>query len=261
MVQENAEQGLEQLKLKWQGDSDLMAEAMAELQEQLSLPRLPRRIECFDISHIQGTNTVASMSVMENGKPRSGHYRKFRIKTVEGNDDFGSIREVMNRRFKRLKNAIDGQVKAGAKPDSFDQMPDLVLIDGGKGQLSSALEAMLYQGLREVPLASLAKKNEELFVPDSPEPIVLPRNSHALFLVQRARDEAHRFAVTYHRAARQKSSIKSALDLVPGIGPKRKKSLIRKFGSVKRIKEAPIEEVAASPGMTATLAAKVKEYL
>ena len=261
MVQENAEQGLEQLKLKWQGDSDLMAEAMAELQEQLSLPRLPKRIECFDISHIQGTNTVASMSVMENGKPRSGHYRKFRIKTVEGNDDFGSIREVINRRFKRLKNAIDGQVKAGAKPDSFDQMPDLVLIDGGKGQLSSALEAMLYQGLREIPLASLAKKNEELFVPDSPEPIVLPRNSRALFLVQRARDEAHRFAVTYHRTARQKSSIKSALDLVPGIGPKRKKSLIRKFGSVKRIKEAPIEEVAASPGMTATLAAKVKEYL
>ncbi len=262
MVQENAEQGLKQLNLKWHADSDLMAEAMSELQEQLSLPRLPKRIECFDISHIQGTNTVASMSVMENGKPRSGHYRKFRIKTVEGNDDFGSIREVMNRRFKRLKDAINGQGKpAGAKPDSFDEMPDLVLIDGGKGQLSSALEAMLYQGLREVPLASLAKKNEEIFVPDSPEPIVLPRNSRALFLVQRARDEAHRFAISYHRSMRQKSSIKSALDLVPGIGPKRKKSLIRKFGSVKRIKEAPIEEVAASPGMTATLAAKVKEYL
>ena len=156
---------------------------------------------------------------------------------------------------------MESNGKPKAKPDSFDEMPDLVLIDGGKGQLSSALEAMLYQGLKEVPLASLAKKNEELFVPDSPEPIVLPRNSPALFLVQRARDEAHRFAVTYHRTARQKSSIKSALDLVPGIGPKRKKSLIRKFGSVKRIREATVEELAASPGMTATLAEKVKEHL
>ena len=158
MVQENAEQGLEQLKLKWQGDSDLMAEAMAELQEQLSLPRLPRRIECFDISHIQGTNTVASMAVMENGKPRSNHYRKFRIKTVEGNDDFGSIREVMNRRFKRLKNAIDGQVKAGAKPDSFDQMPDLVLIDGGKGPTKFGARSNALPGPQRGPVGVPGKK-------------------------------------------------------------------------------------------------------
>ncbi len=257
MVQQNAEQGLEQLKLKWLADEDLTARAMSELQEQLNLPRPPRRIECFDVSHTQGTNIVASMSVMQNGRPRSERYRKFRIKTVKGNDDFASMREALDRRFKRLRKSLDGQ----ADHTGFGEMPDLVLIDGGKGQLSAALETLLYLGMNDVPLASIAKKQEEIFLPDSPEPVLLPRNSHALFLVQRARDEAHRFAVTYHRSARQKTTVKSILDLVPGIGPTRKRTLIRKFGSVKRIREAATEEIAAMPGMTLSLAEKIKEHL
>ncbi len=261
MVQQNAEQGLEQLKLKWLADEDLMSGAMSELQEQLSLPRLPRRIECFDISHTQGSNIVASMSVMENGKPSSRHYRKFRIRTVKGNDDFASIREALERRFKRLNKSRRDEADGKPAQRGFGETPDLVLIDGGKGQLSAALEVLLYLGLNDLPLAALAKKQEEIFVPDSPEPIILSRNSRALFLVQRARDEAHRFAVTYHRAARQSSSVKSALDLAPGIGPKRKRTLIRKFGSLKRIREATAEEIASTPGMTLSLAKKLKEHI
>jgi len=262
MVQENAGHGLEQLKLKWLADSDLMESAMAELQEELNLPRLPSRIECFDVSHVQGTNVVAGMAVFENGGPKPAHYRRFRIKRVEGNDDFASMREVLSRRFKRLQKARENGDAAGAgEGDSFGQTPDLVLIDGGKGQLSAALQTLLEMGVSDVPLASLAKRQEEIFTPHTPEPIVLPRSSQALFLVQRIRDEAHRFAVTFHRNLRQKSSVASALDLVPGIGPKRKRQLVRHFGSVKRIREAGLEDLAAAPGMTMRLAAAVKEYL
>ncbi len=262
MVRENAVQGLEQLKLKWMADSDMMTAAMSELQEQLNLPRLPVRIECYDISHIQGTNVVASMSVFENGRPKNAHYRRFKIKTVDGNDDFGSMREVLTRRFKRLKESTTATNGDGSEPlSSFGEVPDLVLIDGGKGQLSAAVEAFLHLGLKEIPLASLAKRQEEIYLPDSPEPVVLPRNSQALFLVQRARDEAHRFAVTYHRNRRGKSAVQSALDLVPGVGPKRKKSLIRQFGSVKGIREASVQELAAAQGMTLRMAEKIKEHL
>ncbi len=293
MVRENAAQGLEQLKIKWLTDSDLMSTAMSGLQEELSLPRLPRRVECFDISHIQGTNQVASMAVFVDGRPKNSHYRRFKIKTVAGNDDFASMREVLTRRFKRLQQASvvqlpgaagkNGEVDPGRRrgpvtsavgseessgpaassesSQSFGEVPDLVLIDGGKGQLSAALEVFLRLGLKDIPLASLAKEQEEIYVPHNPEPIILPRNSQALFLVQRVRDEAHRFAVTFHRERRQKSSVQSALDLVPGIGPKRKRALLRKFGSVKGIKEATPEEVAAVPGMTLKMVEKMKQYL
>ncbi len=261
MVQENAEEGLEQLKLKWLADSDLMESAMAELQEELNLPRPPGRIECFDVSHVQGTNVVAGMAVFERGAPKPAHYRRFKIKKVEGNDDLAAMREVLSRRFKRLQKArVDGG-PAGSDGDSFGQTPDLVLIDGGKGQLSAALQTLLEIGVTDVPLASLAKRQEEIFAPHTPEPIVLPRSSQALFLVQRVRDEAHRFAVTFHRSLRQRSSVASALDLVPGIGPKRKKQLVRHFGSVKRIREASLEDIAAAPGMTMKLAAVVREYV
>ncbi|MCS5643412.1 MAG: excinuclease ABC subunit UvrC, partial [Dehalococcoidia bacterium] len=240
MVTTNAAQGLEQLKLKWISDSTRMETAMSELQEELNLPQPPQRIECYDVSHIQGTNTVASMSVFQDGKPLSSNYRRFKIKSHSGNDDFASMREVLTRRFKRLKNARDG----GEENASFATTPDLVLIDGGKGQLSSALEVMLYLGLQDIQLASIAKREEEIFLPDAAEPVIMPRNSQGLFLLQRARDEAHRFAVTFHRNLRGKSSVKSALDLVPGIGPKRRKILIRSFGSVKGIREASEDQIA-----------------
>lgn len=257
MVTENALQGLEQLKLKWISDSTRMETAMSELQEELNLPRLPQRIECYDISHIQGTNTVASMSVFQNGAPLSSDYRRFKIKSHDGNDDFASMNEVLTRRFKRLKNAREG----GEEAASFAASPDLVLIDGGKGQLSSAVEAMLHLGLTDISLASIAKREEEIFLPDAAEPVIMPRNSQGLFLLQRARDEAHRFAITFHRNLRAKSSVRSALDLVPGIGPKRRKMLIRTFGSVKGIREATEEQIAAAPGMTQKIAEQIKEHL
>ncbi len=257
MVTDNASQGLEQLKLKWISDTDRMESAMSELQEQLNLSDLPHRIECYDISHIQGTNTVASMSVFQDGKPLSRDYRRFKIKTHDGNDDFASMREVLTRRFKRLKNAKEG----GEESASFAAVPDLVLIDGGKGQLSSAVEVMLHLGLQDIQLASIAKREEEIFLPELAEPVIMPRNSQALFLLQRARDEAHRFAITFHRNLRGKSSVKSALDLVPGIGPKRRKTLIKTFGSVKGIREASEDDLAAAPGMTKKLAAQIKEHL
>jgi len=257
MVSENAEQGLEQLKLKWISDSTRMESAMSELQEQLNLPTLPKRIECYDISHIQGTNTVASMSVFQEGKPLSSDYRRFKIKSHDRNDDFASMKEVLTRRFKRLKNAREG----GEENASFAASPDLVLIDGGKGQLSYAVEAMLYLGLQDIQLASIAKREEEIFLPDAAEPVIMPRNSQGLFLLQRARDEAHRFAITFHRNLRGKSSVKSALDNVPGIGPKRRKMLIRTFGSVKGIREASEDQIAASPGMTEKTARQLKEHL
>ena len=257
MVTTNAAQGLEQLKLKWISDSTRMETAMSELQEELNLPRSPKRIECYDVSHIQGTNTVASMSVFQDGKPLSSNYRRFKIKSHDGNDDFASMREVLSRRFKRLKNARDG----GEENASFAAAPDLVLIDGGKGQLSSAVEVMLHLGLQDIQLASIAKREEEIFLPDAAEPVIMPKNSQGLFLLQRARDEAHRFAVTFHRNLRGKSSVKSALDLVPGIGPKRRKMLIRSFGSVKGIREASEDQLAAAPGMTAKIARQIKEHL
>ncbi len=274
MAISNANQGLEQLKIKWQSNSDLMARAVEDLQEALSLPLPPRRIECFDISHTQGSSSVAAMSVFIDGSPDTSQYRRFKIKTVEGNDDFASMKEVLSRRFKRLQKTVGGEDKDPAtsdsndedaapvsKPDSFGEVPDLVLIDGGKGQLSSALETMLHLGMLDIPLASIAKREEEVFVPDSSESIRLPRNAPALFLLQQVRDEAHRFAITYHRKTRGRRSLRSALDLVPGIGPSRKRALIRRFGSIKTIREATELELASTPGMTSRLAERVKEYL
>ena len=177
MARENAVQGLAQLKLKWQSNSDLMGRALDDLQEALSLPNRPYRIECYDISHIQGTSSVAAMSVFENGAPATSQYRRFKINTVEGNDDFASMREVLTRRFKRLNNARQKTAETGELSkagDSFGITPDLVLIDGGKGQLSAALAIMLHLGVADIPLASIAKKEEELFTPDSSDPSACP---------------------------------------------------------------------------------------
>ena len=263
-VADNARQGLAQHRIKWLDNLDVIQQAMAELEEELSLPLPLRRMECYDISHIQGSNSVGSMVVFEDGQPKRSQYRRFKVKTVEGVDDFESMREVLRRRFKRLADARNtaGGDESGAVADTgWAAVPDLVLIDGGKGQLSAALEVMLELGLDDIPLASLAKENEWLYVPHTPEPIILPRDSQALYLVQRIRDEAHRFAITYHRNLRSKGSLGSPIDLVRGIGPKRKRMLMRRFGSLKGIKEAAVEEIAAVPGMTRSLAIRLKQTI
>jgi excinuclease ABC subunit C len=269
MVAENAVQGLEQLMVRITSDSANMDAAINELQEALSLPRPPRRIECYDISNIQGTNSVGSMVVFEDGKSKSSDYRRFKIKNVDGIDDYAMMREMLTRRFKRLARPAENGASNGPDPppketksaQAWGIVPDLVLIDGGKGHLGAALQVFLELGVDFVPLASLAKENEELFIPQMQEPIILPRSSQGLFLVQRARDEAHRFAITFHRERRSKTSVQSALDTVPGIGPKRRRLLLRRFGSVRGLKEAELEDVAAVPGMTLKLARQVKDYL
>ena len=271
MVSQNAGQGLKQLQIRRIHESSNNDRAMEELQEALSLPELPRRIECYDISNIQGTNAVGSMVVFEDGKPRTGHYRRFTIKTVAGVDDYSMMREVLTRRFKRLS---DERKKEGGpplddsaaprkrqNPNAWGIIPDLVLIDGGKGHLGAALQVFLELGINDIPLSSLAKENEELFVPYVSDPIVLPRDAQGLFLVQRLRDEAHRFAITFHRERRSKKSVQSTLDMVPGIGPKRKRMLIRRFGSVRGVRDATIEEIAATPGLTMTIARAIKDHI
>ena len=216
------------------------------------------------------------MVVFEDAKPKKAHYRRFQIKSVKGVDDYSMMREMLTRRFKRLSqsrkprelDALEGDVESAAvsngnasSKNAWGIEPDLVLIDGGKGHLGAALQVFLELGINDIPLASLAKENEELFIPMMSESIMLPRNSQGLYLVQRARDEAHRFAITFHRERRSKKSVQSALDLVPGIGPKRKRMLIRRFGSVRGVSSASVDEIAAVPGMTLSLARSVKNYV
>ena len=272
MVAQNADQGLKQLRIRRLHESTNNHKALEELQEALSLPELPHRIECYDISNIQGSNPVGSMVVFEDGRPKSAHYRRFKVKTVAGVDDYSMMREVLTRRFKRLSESrkqdpaeghenTNGSERRGKSEGTWGIIPDLVLIDGGKGHLGAALQVLLELGINDIPLSSIAKENEELFVPYVSDPIVLPRDAQGLFLVQRVRDEAHRFAITFHRERRSKKSVQSTLDLVPGVGPKRKRMLIRRFGSVRGIREASLEEVAAVPGLTLTVARAIKDHI
>ncbi len=266
VVAENAVQGLAQHRIKWLNNSDVLHQAMSELEEELSLPAIPLRMECYDISHVQGSNLVGSMVVFQDGRPKTGHYRRFQIKSVDGVDDYASMQEMLRRRFKRLAEARAEREKISEEPDgggvsAWGIEPDLVIIDGGKGHLSAALEVLLELGLDDIPLSALAKENEWLFVPHTSEPIELPRSSQGLYLVQRIRDEAHRFAITYHRNLRSKSSLKSSIDMVTGIGPKRKRMLLRRFGSIQGIKDAPVDDIAAVPGLTRSLAVRLKQTL
>jgi len=255
MVAENARQGLEQLRVKRLADPETTAAALVELRDALQLPHAPQRVECYDISDIRGTSAVGSMVVFQGGHPMTAHYRRFRIKTIAGTDDYAMIQEVLRRRFKRAEGF--------KRPDKsgWTIVPDLVLIDGGKGHLSAARDAMRETGVDFIPVASIAKENEELFRPDIAVPIILARSSPALYLVQRIRDEAHRFALGYHRRVRRREAMASALDNVLGVGPKRKRALLRKFGSVKAIREADIDDIAAVMGMTRSLAQRVREHL
>lgn len=226
-------------------------EALSEIAQALNLPSPPHRLECYDISHIQGAETVASMVVFEDGKANSSQYRRFKIKTVDGPDDFAGMSEVIARRFGKAREG-DGK---------FASLPDLVVLDGGKGQLSAARKVMHSLGYGHIPAIGLAKENEWLYIEESTDPLILPRNSEGLYLLQRIRDEAHRFALDYHRLLRGKRSLSSALDEIPGIGPQRKKALLKHFGmSLKKIMNAPAEEIAGVEGISKDLAQRVWEH-
>jgi excinuclease ABC subunit C len=256
LAQRNAAETLAREQARWLADQGKTLAALEELAAALGLAGPPLRIECYDISNFQGSESVGSMVVFEDGKPRSGEYRRFRIKTVQGPNDFASHQEVLRRRFRLAKHGEEG-----SEEERRWAMPDLVVVDGGKGQVSAAKEVLDELGLHDLPLAGLAKEREELFLPDQAEPVVLPATSPALYLVQRLRDEAHRFAITYHRDLRAKRSVRSAFDDLPGVGPKRKRELLKVFGSIKRVRDAPVEQIAAVPGIGRALAERIKATL
>ncbi len=267
MAAENAAENLAALHAQWVADKHRQTQALAELQEALGLQRVPNRIECYDISNTMGTAITGSMVVFEQGVPNKAHYRRFNIRSVAGKpDDFASMEEVLARRFRRWREAKKRQEAAGAvsqKTDrSFSALPDLLIVDGGKGQLSRAVKVLEDYGLNEkVVIAGLAKQHEELFLPGRPESIRLPRKSDGLYLLQRIRDEAHRFAITAHRKRREKQGMASVLDSIPGIGAARRKALLMHFGSIDAIRQASEESIARVPKMNKKLAGIVKEYL
>ena len=268
LATENAAATLTALQAQWQADTNRQTEALGQIQEALGLPEPPGRIECFDISTLQGTNTVGSMVVFAKGAPEKGDYRRFNVKGrgSQGEpDDFASMREVLRRRFRRaVEEAVadPGRPRRARSDEAWKRLPDLLIVDGGKGQLGMAVEVLAEYGLTEVvPVAGLAKQREELFLPGRTDGILLPPGSQGLFLVQRIRDEAHRFAITAHREKRSKMAVASELDAVPGIGPARRKALLRHFGSLEAVRQASLEELAAAPGMTQAAAQSVRERL
>jgi excinuclease ABC subunit C len=257
---ETAKQELEQLRIQADYDRSRTEPMLAALAAALDLETPPKRIECYDISNIQGDSAVGSMVVFEDGRPRNDHYRHFRIKYVPGPNDFAMLQEVLRRRLERLESAQRREEAEVVGDRSFTSRPDLILIDGGKGQLSAALEVMESAGYADIPTFALAKEREEIFAPGRAEPIVQERNSPGMFLVQRIRDEAHRFAITHHRKVRARKALTSPLDSVEGIGPARKRALLRHFGSVQAIREAPLEDIV-KVGIPERLAARLKETL
>ncbi|SHE65514.1 Excinuclease ABC subunit C [Desulforamulus putei DSM 12395] len=263
MAAQNALLSLEQAQLERQAGRQALDGALAELMAVLGLQQPPRRMECYDISNIQGAETVASMVVFEDGKPARDQYRRFKIRTVEGPNDFASMKETITRRLSRAREE-QAQVEAGELAPNrakFTRLPDLIIIDGGKGQLSAAREAMLEQGFAHIPACGLAKEEELLFAPGRPDPIRLPRESRGLQMLQRLRDEAHRFAVTYHRKLRTKRNLKSILDDIEGIGPVRRRELYKAYKNLDAIKQATVEELARVPGMNSKAAEAVYRFL
>jgi len=262
MAAQNALLSLEQAQLERQAGREAVDGALLELAAALGLEKPPQRMECYDISNIQGTETVASMVVFEAGKPVKDQYRRFKIRTVEGPNDFASVKETLNRRFAKAREEQE-LVKCGQLPVDkarFYRLPALIIIDGGKGQLSAAREAMLEQGFDHIPTFGLAKEEELLFAPGRTDPIRLPRESRGLQMLQRLRDEAHRFAVSYHRKLRSRRNLKSVLDEIEGIGAVRRKELYKAYKNLEAIKQAPVEELAKVPGMNRKAAEAVHRY-
>jgi len=264
MAAENATETLTALRAQWQADTHKQEQALAELQSALNLPEPPNRIECYDISNTQGTAIIGAMVVFTQGVADKKLYRKFNIESVVGApDDFASMEEMLTRRFRRWKGSQETEAGPGSRPDaSFSFLPDLIIIDGGKGQLGRAVKVLENVGLSgKVPVVGLAKREEEIFFPHKSESLLLPRHSQGLYLVQRIRDEAHRYGITAHRAKRSKLGMASILDSIPGIGPTRRKALLIHFGSVDKIRQASVEELAAVKGMNETAAESIKAHL
>jgi excinuclease ABC subunit C len=291
LATQNAVEALSRERAEWLADAGKRDEALEEVANALGLGRAPERIECYDMSNIQGTSAVGSMVVFVNGKPEPREYRRFRIRSGDTPDDFRMMAEVIRRRFSRASRlrAETGALSlaaVGADPafeglgeeaddleasepsapvsptrDAGWALPDLVIVDGGKGQLSAAVGVLRELNLGDVPVAGLAKRFEELYLPGRSDPILLPPKSQGLYLVQRIRDEAHRFAITYHRQVRSRRALASVFDEVEGIGPVRKKALLKRFGSVRRIREASVDELAETPGIPRDLAERLKRHL
>ncbi len=269
MAQENASEGLRMIREQWEADTHKQEESLAALQRELSLEKPPNRIECFDISTTQGTAIVAARVVFVQGAPKKSEYRRFNIKTVthSGPDDYQSMREALTRRFNRWKGTLDDPTQVAPGKEDHDEtwrlLPDLLIIDGGKGQLGIAIEVLTEFGLIDrVPVVGLAKQFEEIFFPHNPTPLVLNRRSPALYLVQRVRDEAHRYGITTHRNQRTKLGMMSRLEQIPGIGPQRRKAILKAFGnSIDAVKNASVEDLMQIKGVTAEIAVSLKEML
>ena len=272
-VAENARHSLALHKSRRAGDITTRSASLVELQEALELPEPLMRIECYDISHVQGTNVVASMVVFEDGLPAKSAYRKFSVSGDAARDDTASMDDVITRRFKRYLTEQQQRAQAGPQrsgevasdahaqePAKFAYPPNLVLVDGGPPQVAAAQAALSDLGVVDVHVAGIAKRLEELWLPDDDFPVILPRNSQALFLVQRIRDEAHRFAITFHRSKRGKAMVASALDAVPGLGPAKREALIKHFGSLKKLKAASADELTQVQGVGPSLASKIREH-
>jgi excinuclease ABC subunit C len=264
MASENAMETLAALRAQWQADTHKQEQALGELQQALNLPAPPNRIECYDISNTQGTAIIGAMVVFTQGVPDKKLYRRFNIESVVGApDDFASMEEMLTRRFRRWKSAQETANQPGSKPDAaFSFLPDLIIIDGGKGQLGRAVSVLEKFGLLDkAPVVGLAKQQEEIFFPHKSESLRLPRHSQGLYLLQRIRDEAHRYGISAHRKKRQKLGMASQLDSIPGIGPTRRKALLKHFGSVDKIRQASLEELRAVDGMNEAAAENVKAHL
>ena len=260
MAAENAAETLTMLRAQWEADRSKHVKALSELQEALGLEGPPNRIEGYDISNLQGTAAAGSMVVFEQGSPSKSLYRKYTIKSVQGQDDFASMEELLSRRLNRWELSQEAAQTPGGKLDrAFGFLPDLMLIDGGKGQLRRAADVLKSFGLDgKIPIVGLAKRHEELFRLNRRDPVILPRNSQALFLVQRVRDEAHRFALSHHRTQRRRSSLTSQLDGIQGIGPARRKALLETFVDLEGIRAAEVEDIESVPGINRQLAERVK---
>jgi excinuclease ABC subunit C len=266
-VEQNAKQSMLRHKMKRSSDLTARSLALEEIQEALGLPTAPLRIECYDISNLQGTEIVASMVVFEDGLPRKSEYRRFTIRH-EGQSDVAAMHEVITRRFERFLKARENDDGEGpgidpetGKPRRFAYAPALIVVDGGPPQVAAAKAAMDALGIEGVALSGLAKRLEEVWLPNDPDPVIMPRTSEGLYLLQRIRDEAHRFAITHHRSRRSKSMIDSVLDPVAGLGPTRRKALLKTFGSVRKLRQATAEEIATVPGIGPATAQSIVEAL